>query len=147
MSELISAGEYAAFLRGGEYFNATHWSPLAPPRSGGDELLRRIGWSWALRHQPALGLSWYEAEAYARWRGGRLPLTYEAREARTALGIQVQVAEWCFECYYPGAFGRYVRPEPPLRRRVEGWSASECLVPAMSNRSIGFRVVTGDFSA
>ena len=141
MNTLVTAEDFAAFLRGGEYFNPKHWRTVAPPRPGGDEVLRRIRWRWALRRQPVLGASWFEADAYARWRGGRLPLASEAEAARRGQGAGMQVAEWCLDYYFPGAKGPYVRPQPPVRRRVEGWSVAECLAPTMSDRAIAFRVV------
>ncbi|MCK6576781.1 MAG: bifunctional serine/threonine-protein kinase/formylglycine-generating enzyme family protein [Anaerolineae bacterium] len=69
---------YAAFVDAGGYADAQWWS---------DE-----GWAWlqtngfegpedrggtADPRQPRLNLSWYEADAYARWRGGRLPTEAE----------------------------------------------------------------------
>jgi len=140
MNTLITADDFAAFLRSGEYFNPAHWHIEAPDRPGGDEVLRRIKWRWALRRQPVLGVTWFEADAYAKWLGGRLPLLSEARIARDVLAPTGQLAEWCLDYYYPGVDGPHVRPEPPKRRRVEGWTVADCLQPAMSDDAISFRV-------
>ena len=73
-----SNAEFAAFVADGGYGRRELWSDA--------------GWAWLASQpagsrpapceadspdQPRAGITWYEAEAYARWRGGRLPTEAE----------------------------------------------------------------------
>ncbi|MCU7905857.1 MAG: ergothioneine biosynthesis protein EgtB [Candidatus Thiodiazotropha sp. (ex Epidulcina cf. delphinae)] len=89
---LITNGEYSGFIEEGGYDNPALWL------SDGWALLQREGWrhpiywqqlddTWmqftlgGMRrlnpHEPVCHLSFYEADAYARWTGKRLPLESE----------------------------------------------------------------------
>lgn len=52
---------------------------------------------------PVYGLSYYEAEAYARWHGARLPHEHEWEVAKTKNLLQQTslVWEWCSNPFYP----------------------------------------------
>jgi len=80
----VSNAQYQAFIDAGGYDNARYWS--------------LEGWAWLQAegvgapqpfsgfdapNQPRVGVSWYEAEAYARWRGGRLLTEAEWEYAAT----------------------------------------------------------------
>jgi ergothioneine biosynthesis protein EgtB len=88
----VTNGEYLAFIEGGNYDDPAPWL------SDGWALLQREGWRaplyWEERdgrrmeftlgglrelrpEQPVCHLSYYEADAYARWAGKRLPLEEE----------------------------------------------------------------------
>jgi hypothetical protein len=135
---LVSMDNFGDFIRDGAYSDRRHWHVLAPPPSGADEVLRRAQWRWSERRQPVVNITWFEADAFCRWRGGRLPLATEVRQRRGAFPAAEQPGEWCLDFYYPGAEGPYVQPLQPIRMRVEGWAVDECLAPVMSHRSIGF---------
>ena len=93
---LTTNAEYAEFITGGGYRRREFWS------DEGWAWREREGWKnplywtqqnggWGVRtmfeegvlapHHPVTGISWYEAEAYARFRGKRLPTEAEWEKA------------------------------------------------------------------
>ncbi|MEX2579266.1 MAG: SUMF1/EgtB/PvdO family nonheme iron enzyme [Verrucomicrobiales bacterium] len=104
---LVSQGEYLAFVEDGGYRHPDHWS------FGGRYWLRECGrttpayWQkrdgeWAVRRfdsldpldrrAPVLHLSFWEAEAFCRWAGRRLPSEFEWEVA--ARGPRSQKFPW-----------------------------------------------------
>src|SRR3954471_11254753 len=86
----VSNADFAAFVDAGGYANQALWS--------------EAGWAWLATKkaarlplhcngdvptQPRMCITWFEAEAYARWRGGRLPTEaeweYAARGPRSSV--------------------------------------------------------------
>ncbi|EJE54159.1 TIGR03440 family protein [Acidovorax sp. CF316] len=125
-SRLVSNGEYAAFIEDGGYRNPVHWlaegwdwrtaqgltQPIYWHRAGlggGDDegdawheftLAGLVPLASAL---PAVHLSYYEADAYARWAGARLPTEAEWECAAARQPLQGHFADGPDAPLHPGA--------------------------------------------
>jgi len=72
----ITAGEYASFIAAGGYDNPVWWSPEGSEWRVSNDWSRPVGWGTSQgEHKPDLPIwvTYYEAEAYCNWVGGRLP--------------------------------------------------------------------------
>jgi iron(II)-dependent oxidoreductase len=95
----VTNGEFLAFIDDGGYANRAHWveagwafregeqleHPLFWRRSGKGWERRRFGtWEPLRLDEPVCHVCWYEADAYARWTGRRLPTEAEWEKAAAA---------------------------------------------------------------
>ncbi|EHR73613.1 hypothetical protein BurJ1DRAFT_4827 [Burkholderiales bacterium JOSHI_001] len=132
-AQAVSWAQYAEFVADGGYDEPRWWHPAGwawlqatgrrAPRyveqlggQGAGVLLRQRGrLQRAAAAQPAVHISWYEADAWCRWAGRRLPTEVEwelAACTATARGLRWgRVFEWT-----AGA----ARPEPSLRHGPAG---------------------------
>jgi len=129
-NDLVSNAQYLEFMRAGGYTRPEFWL------SDGWDVLQREAWCaplyWLEREnawhaytqhglqllnedEPVMHISYYEADAYARWAGKRLPTEFEWEHAAPTLGNTGQLWEWTCSGYLPypgyrapeGAIGEY----------------------------------------
>jgi ergothioneine biosynthesis protein EgtB len=99
---LVTNGEYLEFIQAGGYQQSAHWlsagwstvqtamwqAPLYWEQIDGDWWVMTLG---GLRrvdeHEPVCHVSFYEADAYASWRGQRLPTEAEWEVATTGVDL------------------------------------------------------------
>ncbi len=141
---LVSNGEYKAFIEDGGYERPELWmsegwaicserqwkAPRYWRQAQSNQQQRdQIAWAWEFTlagrcpleaHRPVRHLSWFEADAYARWAGSRLPTEAEWETAAQKQGLQLkqkhaELWQWTASPYRPypgfqaaqGAVGEY----------------------------------------
>jgi len=102
-SRLVTNGEYTEFIEDGAYKNPLLWlsegwelvqaqkweAPLYWRNEGGDWLQMTLsGMQQVQASAPVCHVSYYEADAYARWRGKRLPREEEWEVAAEKVAVQ-----------------------------------------------------------
>ena len=135
-SHLVTEGDYHEFMEAGGYENPTYWlsegwawcqqQAIQRPlywrtRETGEECFTLGGWKPLSPDRPLRHVSYYEADAYTRFRGMRLPTEAEwehafgTAAANSMTGALGQVWQWTTSAYAPypgfreaaGAVGEY----------------------------------------
>jgi ergothioneine biosynthesis protein EgtB len=100
-----TARDFGRFIERGGYREARFWTAEGWGWRSEHSVEMPLGWLDALPDAPVTCISWYEADAYARWRGGRLPTEEEWEAARRAgMPGWGEVWEWTSSWFapYPG---------------------------------------------
>jgi formylglycine-generating enzyme required for sulfatase activity len=117
----VTVSQFARFVEAGGYEARQHWSVEGwALRSEGNLTCPRFASAeeqgeWAAYRtpsRPVVGVSWFEAEAYARWSGARLPT--EAEWEKAARGAQGFVYPWGDEWEEDRAGNRGAGPRKTL---------------------------------
>jgi gamma-glutamyl hercynylcysteine S-oxide synthase len=94
----VTAGAFAEFVEDGGYGRPELWSPEGWEARRREDWRRPLYWSEDGRvrsfdrsepldpDEPVMHVSWYEADAFARWRGARLPTEFEWECAASLYG-------------------------------------------------------------
>jgi iron(II)-dependent oxidoreductase len=148
----VTAGEFARFVEDGGYLDSAHWTEDGWAWRTAGDVAAPLGFGEQHREAPVTCLSWYEADAYARWRGARLPTEHELEAARVA---PAGVWEWTSSWFqpYPGfrsyPYEGYSTPWFGTHRVLRGgsWATSPRLVrPSLRNwYEPGFREIPSGF--
>jgi len=80
----VTNARFAQFMTSSGYEDPQWWSAAGWDWKCGHNIRRPLQWSepgWDGPEQPVAGVSWCEAEAYARWAGRRLPTDAEWEKA------------------------------------------------------------------
>jgi ergothioneine biosynthesis protein EgtB len=131
-SRLVRNADYAAFMEDGGYDNVALWmadgwaqaraegweAPMYWRRTAPDAPWRQMTLAGLLDldpDAPVRHISWYEADAFARWAGARLPTEFELEAAQGLAELDSHVWQWTNSAYLPypgfraapGAVGEY----------------------------------------
>lgn len=136
---LVTCGEYLAFMEDGGYSRPELWMSAgwaAAQEGGWTEPFyweKRNGEWWVFTlsgmrpvdpHEPVCHVNWYEADAYARWAGARLPREEEWEVLVAGVPVEGNLVE--SRRFHPTGVGR-ASPERPLRQLfgdVWEWTSS-----------------------
>jgi formylglycine-generating enzyme required for sulfatase activity len=91
----VTNQQFAAFMAAGGYGDRRWWSNAGQAWLEAEKAAEPLFWHdrrWNAPNQPVVGASFWEAEAFCAWAGGRLPTEYEWEPA--ARGPQGLVYPW-----------------------------------------------------
>ena len=105
-SRPVTNAEYADFVADGGYEEPAHWlsdgwawrqrEGIERPlywHADGEREFTLAGWRMRDPHAPVCHLSLYEADAYARWAGARLPTEHEWEQAAAGVPVEGHFAD------------------------------------------------------
>ena len=135
----VTAAEFGEFVAAGGYRSPEAWRPEGWEWVRKTAVRKPLGFDEQAPDAPVTCLSWFEADAYARWRGARLPAEHELEAARLPpSGVWEWTASWFAP--YPGfhayPYQGYSKPWFHTHRVLRGGSwatAAELVRPSFRN--------------
>ncbi len=139
-NRLVTNGEWLEFMAAGGYSTATLWlsdgwatvgregweAPLYWEKQGGDwHQMTLRGLQPVDPAQPVTHISYYEADAFARWAGKRLPTEFEWEVASASLPVEGNMLGT--DCLVPQAAKRHTEGLQQMFGDVWEWTASAYL--------------------
>ncbi len=93
----VTCGQYQAFIKAGGYQNPHWWSEAGWQWLKIEQVTQPLYWcdDLAQANHPVYGVSWYEAEAYSRFVGKRLPTEAEWEKAACWNGRETTLLQNC----------------------------------------------------
>ena len=155
-SRLVTCGEYRAFISDGGYrrpelWLSDGWAEVEAERRDrplywrGEAIFTLDGERPLIDDEPVVHVSYYEADAYARWAGARLPTEMEWEAAAAAVPARADDNLADTQSFHPrpargplprrGVRRRRGRPSPALRRRLGVDGERLRAVPGLSRRA------------
>ena len=137
-SRLVTNGEYLEFVEAGGYQQPQHWLSLGWATVQEQQLRQPLYWiersgQWyqftlaglqpLALEEPVCHVSYFEADAFARWRGARLPSEAEWEQAAAAVAVEGSFVE--AGRFHPAPAQS---PSPPVLEQMTGelwqWTSS-----------------------
>jgi ergothioneine biosynthesis protein EgtB len=142
-SELVTQGQFLAFIEDGGYQDHRLWlsDGWDQVQSGGDrhpmywhrmddadwKVMTMYGLQELDHNAPVCHVSFFEADAYARWAGHRLPTEFEWEQAAQSSGAHASIAGTLFEDGIFHPVGKPPAEKSPMRHmlgEVWEWTSS-----------------------
>lgn len=113
----VSNAQWLGFMQAGGYARRQLWDDAGWVWRNAEDIMHPQRWRAAGRddwdipadidgdiaNAPVHGIGWYEARAFARYAGARLPreVEWEAARRHDALADSEQIWQWCDDAFYP----------------------------------------------
>jgi hypothetical protein len=125
----VTNQQYNKFYKAGGYAKQKYWSPEGLKWKKAEKLTQPAFWGdakWNQPDHPVVGVSYYEAEAYAKWAGKRLPTEQEWEKA--ARGTDGLFYPWGYDFDEEKCNSKEsgVRATTPVTKYVNGISPYGC---------------------